>query len=187
MKNLKGDHTGCSVLIYDADGNHLDSTLITSYDKTSLRMEVQRIHPELKAGSICKVMILTAPSPFEYHGRVKADGTGVYIALYLGQEKENRGAERYELSITVIIENLICDGRAYPLYTPLEVTLVNISRSGVRFRSPYNSFSIGDRFLMRMKISETDKLLITVVVNKADIGTEASEYGCQFLIASPGR
>jgi len=187
MKNLKGDHTGCSVLIYDADGNHLDSTFITNYDKTSLRMEIQRIHPELNAGSICKVMILTAPSPFEYHGRVKSDATGTYIALYLGQERENRGSERYKLSTTAMIENLICDGRAYPLYSPLEVNLVNISKSGVRFRSPFNSFSIGDRFQMRMKISETDKLLITVVVNKADIGTEASEYGCQFLIASSGR
>ena len=182
MKGLNGDHTGCTVLIYDTEGNHLESTVIKEYDKVALRIEVQKMPAVLSTGASCKVLILTAPSPCEYHGRVISDARRSAIALYQGHEKENRSAVRYRMNAPALIDNLICDGRAYPLFSPLEVCIVNISKSGVRFKAPNYSFIDGDRFQMRMKISENDKLLIAVVVNQKDVDNQTSEYGCQFLI-----
>jgi len=184
MKGLSGYYTGHTVLIYDTDGNHLDSTTITSYDKMALRIEVQALPSVFSSGAGCRVLIMTSPSPCEYQGRALREGTRLYIAMYQGQEKESRGAERYKINSSAVIENLVCDGRAYPLLAPLEITLVNISKSGVRFRAPLNSLSDGDRFQMRMKISDSDKLLIADVINHHDIDEQTSEYGCQFLIGS---
>lgn len=178
------DYTGCSVLIYDSNGNHLGNTVVTEYDKNTLRIEVQTVPAALSSGAGCKLLILMAPTPFEYHGRVVKEGTRVTIAMYKGKEKESRGATRYRVDLKALIENLVCDGRAYPLHTPLEVVIINISRSGVRFRTPFFAMTDGDRFQMRIKISGNEKLLIADVTNHIDRGSETSEYGCRFLISN---
>ena len=178
------DYTGCSVLIYDPEGNHLGNTVVTDHDKNTLRIELQTVPAALVSGAGCKLLILMAPTPYEYQGRAVKEGTKITIAMYKGKEKENRGSARYKINLKAAIENLICDGRAYPLHTPLEVTLVNISKSGVRFRTPFFALTKGDRFQMRIKISDNEKLLIADVVNHMDKGSEASEYGCRFLISN---
>lgn len=178
------DYTGCSILIYDTEGNHLGNTVVTDHDKATLRIEVQSVPAALAPGAGCRLLILMAPTPYEYHGRVVKEGTKTTIAMYKGKEKENRGAARYRVDLKALIENLVCDGHAYPLHTPLEVIIVNISRSGVRFRTPYFAMMDGDRFQMRIEISGNEKLLIADVTNHTDRGTDASEYGCRFLISN---
>ena len=183
MKGLSGDHTNCSVLIYDTEGNHLESTVITEYDKIALRIEVEKMPMALGTGAGCRVLILTSPSPCEYQGRVVKDASRRSIALYQGQEKENRNAVRYKVSLPALIEFFISEGRAYPLFSPLEVKIINISKSGIGLRAPGNSFLNGDRFQVQMKISENEKLLIAEVIHQKDVDNASSEYGCRFLIA----
>ena len=178
------DYSGCSILIYDSGGNHLGDTVVTFYDKSSLRVEVRDMPASLNVGNMCKLLILSAPTPYEYFGRVLKEGSRWAIAMYKGQEKENRSAARYKVNSKAVIENLVCDGKAFPLHTPLEVTVTNISRSGLRIRTAHYAMTNGDRFQMRMKISDGDKLLIADVTNHVDRGNESSEYGCRFLIGS---
>ena len=184
MAAPSADYTGCSVLIYDIDGYYLGNTVVTDYDKATLRIEVQALPPVLTSGAGCRLLILMAPTPYEYQGRIVKEGTKTSIAMYKGKEKENRGATRYKVELKAIIEHLVCDGQAYPLHTPLEVVIINISKSGVRFRTPFFAMTDGDRFQMRIKISNNEKLLIADVTNHIDKGSEASEYGCSFLISN---
>jgi len=184
MSALSSDFTGCVIFIYDAQGSELCSTIVTQYDRTALRIEVADTPRELTVGSICKLLILSSPAPCEYEGRVVATGTKKAVAMFRGQVKENRGAARYKVSFPAYIENLICGARACPLYAPLEITCINISQSGIRFKAPVNALLDGDRFQMRMKISGSEKLLIADVVAHIDKDSETSEYGCRFLIGS---
>lgn len=184
MNELSSDYTGCPALIYDLDGNHLGNTIVTYYEKAALRIEIREIPSTLSPGAACRVLILASPSPCEYQGRVIKEGQRFQIAMYMGQVKENRGTARYKINIAAMIENLIYDGRAYPLYSRLKVTILNISKSGVRLSGPKHSLMDGDRFQMRMNISGNDKLLIADVVNRIDLAGDASEYGCRFLIGS---
>jgi len=101
--------------------------------------------------------------------------------MFKGQEREQRGAERYAVKLPAMIEELICDSRPYSLHTPLEVELINISKTGVRFSAPFYSLTDGDRFRMRLTISDKDKQLITEVTNHIDRDSVVSEYGCRFL------
>lgn len=183
MAASSADYKGCSILIYDSDGNHLGNTVVTDYDKATLRIEVQTVPPALTSGAGCRLLILMPPTPFEYQGRVVKEGAKITIAMYKGKEKENRGSMRYKVDLKALIENLVCDGHAYPLHTPLEVAIINISKSGVRFRTPFYAMTDGDRFQMRIKISDNEKLLIADVTNHIDRGTDSSEYGCRFLIS----
>jgi len=184
MGALSSDFTGCSILIYDPGGKLHGTTVVTSYDRVMLHVNVEELPPDLKIGSSYRLLILSSPTPCEYQGRVVKEGSRVYIAMFQGQEKESRESVRYKVNFRAVVENLITDGKAYPMHTPLEVELLNISKSGVRFLAPVNSFLNGQRFQMRMKIGGGDKLLIADVVNHVDKDTLLSEYGCQFLIGS---
>ena len=181
MTSLSADFTGCPVLIYDEGGAQLGNTVIVSYIRSTLRIEVKDLPASLKAGRRCRLLILSSPSPCEFQGRIAKEGNIKEIAMYFGQEKESRGHARYKVSYTALIENLIYDGKAYPMHTPLEVSLMNISQSGMRFRTPPNAFTDGDRFQMRMLINNSAKLLIADIVNHIDRENDSSEYGCRFL------
>ena len=181
MTGLGSDYTGCDIIIYDETGDHISSTKVISYDKKALRMEVLEMPPELGVGSVCKLLILTSTTPCEYQGRVVRGSTKRVIALYYGHEKESRWTERYKVSSPAQIEYLIFEGKAYPLHTPLSIEIINISKSGLRFIAKYYTMSDGDRFQMRMKISDNDKLFIADVVNHQDRSSSHSEYGCCLL------
>lgn len=184
MSALSGDYTDCSVLIYDSVGKHLCTTVVTDYDKVALRLTAEYTPDILDTGEVCRLLILTAPTPCEYQGRVLREGVTKVIALFQGREKEDRGAVRYKVDYPALIENLICNDRPYALHTPLEVRLINISKRGVRFSAPPNSLSIDDRFQMSIKISDNEKLLIADVVNHLDKDFRTTEYGCRFLVGS---
>ena len=184
MKALREDYTGCAILIYDEHGSPLGSTLVTSHDKSTMRIKVQEIPSGFKKGSERAMLILTSPAPCEYQGRLLHEGKEKVIAIYKGRVRENRGAKRFKVNSPAIIENLICDGKAYKLHTPLEVELINISKSGARFRAPNYALSDGSRFQLRIKISKSEKLLIADAIYHVDRDDGTSEYGSRFLIGS---
>jgi len=184
MKSLNSDYTGCSIFIYDELGNHLGRTLVTYYNRRILRIEVEEPPSGLDAGDGCRLLIMTAPKPCEYRGRIIRIGRRKPIAMYSGKELENRTEVRYRIKLPAIIEDYICDGRAYPMHEPLKVELTNISKGGARIRAPFNALSEGDRFLMHMDICGRNKVLIAEVRNHVDFGHMSSEYGCKFLVSS---
>ena len=184
MAVLSSDYNGCAVMLYDASGNCQVSTIVTNYDKKSLRLEVRDIPQALKTGDNCRLLILTSPSPCEYQGRVIKDGQHRIIAMYMGKEYENREDVRYNINSPAFIDNMICDGKAYQLHTPYKIKLINISKSGARFSAPNNTLFDGDIFQMRMKISRCNKILIAEIANHLDRNDEISEYGCRLLVSS---
>jgi len=171
-------------MIYDKTNTHSGSSVVTQHNKDTQKIVVEEAPSSLKVGDSCRILILSSPKPCEYQGRMISENPKTIIVIHHGREREGRGAVRYSIKSPAFIENLICASRAYRLHSPLEVELINISKSGVRFRSQYYSLLDGDRFQMRMKINNIEKLLIADVVNHMDIDAETSEYGCRFLIGS---
>jgi len=186
MKSINSDYTGCSVFIYDESGNRLGNTYVTYYNRSILRIEVEEPPSALDAGDACKLLILTSPSPCEYMGRIIRIGKRKPIAMYRGREREKRAEVRYNVNMPAFIDNYICDGGVYPLHTPLQVEMINVSKSGARFRTPYYALNKDDRFLIRVKINRRFKLVIAEVMNQLHIDTSTSEYGCRFLVSGDG-
>ena len=180
MSVLDSDFTDCTVFIYNNSGTHLISTTIISHDRASKQIQVSVMPQGLKANDDCMLLILSSPSPCEYHGKVKKVGGNQYFAMYQGQEKESRTSKRYSVNTPAQIDALIIDDQPYLLQTPLKVSLLNISTTGVRFRAPFYSFENGDFFRMHFTISNSNKLLIAQIVNFVDNKTTSSDYGCRF-------
>jgi len=182
MAALGHDFTDCSIYIYDANDNRqLCFTVVTHHDTANMRLQIQEMPPELATGSVCRLLIISSRAPYEYQGRVVGDGANRALAIFQGQEMENRRAERHIINTTAVIEKLIYDGKPYPLHTPLEVELINISKSGVRLRTPFYSLTNGDSFQMRFTIGDQEKQLVAAVTNHIDKDSQTSEYGCRFV------
>jgi len=181
MAAIGGDFTDYTVLVYDANGNHLVDTVVISHDRNDQQIQLAIMPEELKVNDNCKLLILSSPIPCEYQGRVKKIGGNFFIAMFYGQEKESRGSTRYSVSTPALIDALIVDGKPYPLQNLIKVVLINVSTNGVRFRAPYYSFEIGDQFQMHFAVSNSTKKLTAVIVNNVDNGTTSSDYGCRFV------
>lgn len=178
---LGSDFTDCSVFIYDVNDNHIGSTTIIAYNKSEQRIRISAIPKELKVNDNCRVFILSSPSPCEFQGKLKREGSNSFIALFQGHEKDNRGAARYNVNAPALIDYLFVDGKAHPLQTPIRIELINISTGGVRFRAPFYSLEKGDTFRVHLSISNNKKMIIAEVTNCIDNEPEYSDYGCLFL------
>jgi len=181
MSVLVGDFSGCTVLIYDSNGNHLISTAIRTHEKKEQHITVSRMPGELTANDNCKLVILSSPTPCEFSGKIQKSGGSLFIAMYQGQAKESRNAARYPVKASALIDALVVDEREYALQTPIKVDLINISTSGMRFRAPYYSLLTGDIIKMHLVISNNKKMITAEVNNCVDHLTEVSDYGCRFL------
>jgi len=181
MAALTANYEGLSVWLYDTNGKNLSSTTIETHDRVDNQITVMNMPHKLKQNDVCRILILTTPAPCEYQGKIKKISGKLLIALFQGMEKEEREATRFSVTTPATIDSLICEEQSYPLYIPVQVTLVNVSTSGVRFRAPYFSLSDGDKIHLNMSISNGKKRLVAEVVNHLDKEGEYSDYGCRFI------
>lgn len=182
MGSINSDYTGCKIYIYDEDGNNLCCTQVTYYNRSVLRIEVEEPPSSLDAGDPCKLLIMTTPVPCEYRGRIIRIGKRKPIAMYHGRECEKRAEPRHKVVLPAHIDNYVCDGGIYPLHTMLPVKMINLSKSGVRFRTPHYALNIGDRFVMRISIKDKSRMVLAEVKNQLHSGTNFTDYGCCFMV-----
>jgi len=170
----------CTVLIYDKDKNQIASGRIMKHNESEDTVCVS-VFDSLANHDECELFILTAGSPFVCHGIINRDSSEPNIKLVEMEERENRRETRYRIDNTAAIEHLNFDQTAYPLHTPLEVDLKNISKSGVRFRTRYNALLTGTDFSLKMKIGGGERRMFAYVVYREDDERNASEFGCKFV------
>jgi len=181
MAALASDFTNQTALVYDTEGNHLISTYVISHDREARQVVLDSMPKEINPNDNCKLIILTSPTPCEFTGKVKKLGGSTYVALFQGHEKESRDTPRYPVSNPALVTAFIEDGQVYHIQTPIKISLINISTTGIRFRAPYYSFEVNDEFQMDLYIGNNQKKVTAKVVNNID-GTDSTDYGCRFLM-----
>jgi hypothetical protein len=134
----------------------------------------------------CEVVVLTSPTPFVYRGTIHKHGYEKMIRLYREDRRENRKESRYNVDFKANIAGLIYDGKIYPMLMPIDVSVLNISRGGLRFRSAPNAFAGGNRFKILMMFGDDHKTLTAEVSNCPDPDAENADFGCR-LIGMDGR
>ena len=177
---IQKDFSGCNVLIYRENGDLLTNEKIVEHNKNDRTIVVQD-SPALNNVKRCGLLILTEPSPYAYKGTIhKHDMLHKLIGLYQEKEAENRKSDRYKVDLPAKIDSLIINGRTYPKQTPLEVRVVNISKSGIRLRAKPNAVNKGNIFDIRVENGGKDYLRLTAeVINCSEVSPEYSEFGCR--------
>ena len=177
---MQRNFNDCNALIYDTEGVQVASVKIKQYHKQENYIELQDSHA-LISGKQYEVLILTTPMPYVYHGRFQKLGGEMVIRLYKEKRRENRRETRYKVNLRTHISCLIYDEKLHSLHTPLKAQLLNISKSGMRFRAVYNALTVGNKFQMHMRIGNDDKVLTAEVVFCLDSPPEYSEFGCRLI------
>ena len=181
MSVLVSDFTGCSVLLYDTKNNHLGSAIIKEHDRGEQYIRLNKLPTVLNANDNCKVFVLSSPIPCEFSGKLRKIGGSLIIAMFQGNEVENRSAMRHPIKTTASISALIIDDQVHFPQNPINVKLINISTNGVRFRAPFYTLNNGDIFKMHLVISNSKRVITAEVVNSVDQGTTHTDYGCRFM------
>ena len=180
-----GSYEGFTVLVYTPEGQHLKSCIISKHDRDAQRIELRDLMPEvLNIDDICPLLIIKGSSPREYQGRVAKWGADLVFLLFRGRDKESRTARRYRVDFAGNIDSLFREGIAYPLFEPLPVQALNISKGGLRFAAPPDTLSTGDEILINLKIENRDKQFHVHVLNVFERTLEDGircEYGCQLV------
>jgi len=182
---MKTDFVACNALIYNEDRDLIANVKILEHDRYENSILIKSL-PVLNSLKRCELMILTAPAPYIYKGTIHKTSinqaeTGKRIRLFNENITENRSELRYKINSSTSIDELIFDGRAYRMHTQMGIQLMNISRSGVRFRAKPNAFTFGNRFQIRINTGGGDTVLLAEVVNTMNAPLDHSEYGCRFL------
>ena len=181
MSTVNFEYVGSIALVYNDEGEELGRTVVSNYDKTGNLLTLKRFPSELNIGDTCRLLILTEPSPRECFGKVRSDVGDKVVALFKWEDKENRGASRFKVNFTAFIEKMIYGNKSYKLYKPLEISLMNISTSGMRFYTEPDTVSEGDKFQIRIYVNLDVKVLIAQIVNCRQTDPNRVEYGCRFL------
>lgn len=171
---------GCRAIIYNEEGEQLDSVTIWEHDVKENSIEVQNT-PALTVDERCRVLILTDPIPYISQGSIHMGTSSKIIRLFKGDSKENRQAARYKVDIPASIEGLVYNNTTYPLHNDVDVTVVSISKSGVRFLGKPNTAGVGDWLQLRLKVEGMNKAFTVKVARCKDRDEGHSEYGCRLL------
>jgi hypothetical protein len=175
---------GYTAYVYDINDVLLAKTKIAGHDRKEMQIELSG-RPGLKHGDKCKVLVLTFPVPQEFMGTALVSRLGpVTILLYRGRHKENRESARYQVDVSVEVENFIPGRQPQNWKTPLVVRLINISSGGARILAPREAVSIGDKLEILLKIGSKDERVWLEVLNTLPVTRESAEFGCKMVPAA---
>ena len=170
----------CIVYVYDTDGSPVADVKVLNHDVETNIIEVTPT-PDLVDSVRYNLQILTSSVPYTCSGVVDYRREQCLIKLFHGEKKEQRIDTRYKLVGDAVIIAYIWENTAYRLHTPLNASLMDISKNGIRIRMGYNSMMVGDTIHIRLMISDTQQVFTALVVNSSDNGRESSEYGCRLV------
>jgi hypothetical protein len=185
VRKLLKDFAKCNVLIYDNNGQLLTNAKIWEHNISQNYITVKE-RLSLVGTVQCNLLILTAPAPYSYKGTIVIHDSTAFIKLSDEHIKENRKETRYKTNLLGTIESLIYDGKSYPLLTALETQILDISRNGLRIFAKNNTLNEGDRFIIKLKLGENDKLLTGMAVNSKPVSQDDIEYGCRLVSKDGG-
>ena len=94
---------------------------------------------------------------------------------------EKRKTTRHETDFQSHICALIYDCYTYPLFAPISVNVVNISKNGIRFNASCNTLFVDDKFVIQVELKGSNKLFTALVSNIINLNTNESEYGCLLI------
>lgn len=180
---------GCKVILHDEkSGKTLAETVVLDFDRQRQVITVNTSRYSLADAARLSLLILSERTIVECMGTARRqDSRGQReIALFHVAEKESRGSTRYALQAPARIESVLLANRIIPLDEPLEVTVLDISASGIRIQTDRSELFRGCCFQLRLKIAESDTVVETTVVRVQEGKNGVKSFGCRFIALESG-
>lgn len=174
--------SGCNIIIYDRETKEmlLKATILknVSVDET---IEIRNGFPTSDYPSVLDLIIFAPDGVIKAIGIVNSPKFFPIIEIALVNKDANsnsRQSMRFNINMKSTIEYKVLEDGTFKKYmSPPVISILDISTTGVLFRSGNDSFKIGAKFLIKLGLTEEDKVILCTVMRKKEISETQSEYG----------
>lgn len=182
---ISGNYNGCRIFIQDEDGNNVASTTVIEHNKAYMTILVRGILNNVRSDVFVTVLIMSNNGIHEYRGKLRkmlTASSATEIALFQGQlKKESRISKRYVVNTKAVVKSLIINRNHVPLLNPLDISIENLSSSGVLIRTQPNCFNVNSIIELKLNIGNSPTTLYGKVVRLQAVDTHNTEYGCKLI------
>lgn len=179
------DYTGSRAVIYDEE-KHATIAKATVLDYQSATHTITVARSAFQQNNIpehLSLLLIHDAAVYEYKGTVRKLGKTsekLEIALYKGQEKEERAVMRYNVNTPGRVESLVMVGKQVPLSAPVDVIVCNISTQGCLVQGSVSCLNVGATFQLKVLTEDTPILLYPTVVRVIPQKGGVAQFGCSF-------
>lgn len=175
------DIQGLKVVVRDVkSGATIADTIVRYYDKhfDVIRIESDSVNDEIYPR--VQVLLFSSKGLFKCSGTVRGNGsTGeVDIALYNGNEEDDRKAVRYVLTMPGTISNIFRPGEGV-IEASTAITVINMSTTGFLFQAPEGLVDKKDVVKINCLFKGKRISIQGEVVRIQHRDIQHAEYGCK--------
>ncbi|MCL2151426.1 MAG: PilZ domain-containing protein [Oscillospiraceae bacterium] len=177
--------TDSLVIIRDNGNNLITETIVTGYNRDEMYIEVTEGMENVKPGARLRLLIIHPDGVSEFSGTLKYSRQGIYeIPIFGEQTRGARATARYPLNADALIKEMVVNSEKVSLRDPIQVSLENISKSGIFIKSPEIRF-INDVVLwIEFNVKGKEMVLNAKVVREQKNNDNSYSYGCQLVFKS---
>ena len=182
MPYTMGNFTDSLVVIYDSENNYITKTVITAHNKLGMLIEVAEGLANVRLGTRLNLMIIHADGVSEFGGILKSWHSDIFeIGLFNERSRRKRSATRHTPNISAVIHSMIVGTTQEMLRSPMNVTIENMSTTGVLIRSPLAQLPVGAILQIELKISGRSVVLHGKVLREQENDDTSFGYGCKLM------
>ena len=175
----------CTAIFYDLEGNNIGKALIIEHDRHDMSILVNDDLGDDKQGTRISVLIVHNDGVSEYNGIVRGMRRNAReISLFNRRQRGGREAVRYTVNMPAVIENLVEDSVRKPLSGPLHILVVNISTSGMLFKSKPGFFSMGSKLEVILNLGDKENLLFGEIIRETPNLDFTCDFGYKFIASA---
>ena len=180
MANFASNFTDAVVFIYDKDNNLITETTITGHNKVEMYIEVAKGLENVKPKTRLQLLIIHSSGVSELNGALKSVRQGIFeISIFGERQREVRTSTRHLLNASAIISDMVIGEELEKLENHINVTIENLSTTGILLKVRGNRFKIGTYLQIEFKLHNKNMMLFGEVLREQVIAKDTCKYGCK--------
>ena len=184
MAKFAGQFTDAPIMIYDIHNNFIAKTIISRHNWGQMYIEVTEGLENTKPGTRLHLLIIHSGGVSEFDGTYKCVRQGIFeITIYGERKRDARGSKRLPLNISAQIKEITVNSEIVQLREPVQVTVENISKTGVLVNSPELRLIINVISQIELNIQGRDTILYAKVVREQTNGDGTYSFGCRLVFS----
>jgi hypothetical protein len=182
MANLGGNFTGSLIVVYDQDNNYITKTVIVGHDKKDMYIELAGGLEKVRIGARLNLLIVHENGASEFGGILKILRQGRYeVSLYGEKKRDAREASRRVMNTVAVIRHYFFHSVRETLQEPVQVTIENISTTGVLLTSMHARFLISAVLELEFNLHGKSVIIHGKTLREQENDDGTCSYGCKLI------
>ena len=132
MASFTLNFTGSMVFVYDSSNDLITETVVSGHNRDEMYIEISSGLEGLRPGARLNLLIIHSAGVSELSGFLRGVRQGIFeVSIYDERQRDVRASVRRTLKINAVISDMVTDDDSSAIFSPLPVTIENMSTSGI--------------------------------------------------------